>query len=250
MIAPFIFSIDKKVNSVYYLNMVHETDRRTRKRLEKTRLILSTAQTILLNEGLEAVTVHRIARELDLTVGALYRYFPSKQAMLTALGEDIVRGFTSALTQVAQQFRTEYQDGPLLDISEVFVIGYAFLDLAERSPARYRMVDLMLVDPRTMVQEEDRMTVLHTLFELLARVESRLAAAAEANLISPGPYRERTIGLWSSLLGISSMQKMRRLYPEQVPADQLPQHTLHPLFIAWDCKASDIEEASAHALDL
>ena len=168
--------------------------------------------------------------------------------MLTALGEDIVRGFTSALTEVAQQFRTEHQDGPLLDISEVFVIGYAFLDLAERSPARYRMVDLMLVDPRTMVQEEDRMTVLHTLFELLARVESRLAAAAEANLISPGPYRERTIGLWSSLLGISSMQKMRRLYPEQVPADQLPQHTLHPLFIAWDCKASDIEEASAHAL--
>ena len=80
--------------------MVHGTDRRSRKRQERTQRILSTAQTILLNEGLEAVTVHRIARELDLTVGALYRYFPSKQAMLTALGEDIVRGFTSSLSQI------------------------------------------------------------------------------------------------------------------------------------------------------
>ena len=39
--------------------MIHETDRRTRKRREKTRLILATAQEILLNGGLEAVTVHR-----------------------------------------------------------------------------------------------------------------------------------------------------------------------------------------------
>ena len=228
--------------------MIHETDRRTRKRREKTRLILATAQEILLNEGLEAVTVHRIARELDLTVGALYRYFPSKQAMLTALGEDIVRGFTSALTRMAQLYREEYEGDHLKDLTEVFVIGYAFLHMAERSPARYRMVDLMLVDPRSMVQEEDRMTVLQTLFELLGRVEARLEAASASGLISEGPFRERTIGLWSSLLGISSMQKMRRLYPEQVPADELPHHTLHPLLLAWGCDALNLEKASTQAL--
>ncbi len=228
--------------------MIHETDRRTRKRLEKTKLILSTAQTILLNEGLEAVTVHRIARELDLTVGALYRYFPSKQAMLTGLGEDIVRGFTSALTQLAELYAAQNPDAPLQTITEVFVVGYAFLDMAERSPARYRMVDLMLVDPRTMVREEDRMTVLQTLFELLGRVEDRLEQAAQNNIISKGPFRERTIGLWSSLLGISSMQKMRRLYPEQVPAENLAEHTLHPLFIAWNCDRAALEQASAEAL--
>ncbi len=228
--------------------MIHETDRRTRKRLEKTKLILSTAQTILLNEGLEAVTVHRIARELDLTVGALYRYFPSKQAMLTGLGEDIVQGFTSTLTELAQLYVSENPDAPHPEITEVFVVGYGFLDMAERSPARYRMVDLMLVDPRTMVQKEDRMTVLQTLFELLARVESRLEEAAQAKTISKGPFRERTIGLWSSLLGISSMQKMRRLYPEQVPADNLAAQTLYPLFLAWGCDPSALEKASEQAL--
>jgi AcrR family transcriptional regulator len=241
--------IDKKVNIVYFLNMIHETDRRTRKRLEKTRLILSTAQNILLNEGLEAVTVHRIARELDLTVGALYRYFPSKQAMLTGLGEDIVRGFTTALTEMAELYASENQNDPLKEITEVFIIGYAFLDMAERSPARYRMVDLMLVDPRTMVRKEDRMSVLQTLFELLARVELLLEQACKKDLVSKGPFRERTIGLWSSLLGISSMQKMRRLYPEQVPADNLAIHTLHPLFLAWECKPSDLNKASKKALE-
>ncbi len=229
--------------------MIHETNRRTRKRLEKTKLILSTAQTILLNEGLEAVTVHRIARELDLTVGALYRYFPSKQAMLTGLGEDIVQGFTSALTELTELYVAENPNDDLQDITEVFVVGYGFLDMAEKSPARYRMVDLMLVDPRTMVRKEDRMTVLQTLFELLARVESRLEQAAQAKTISQGPFRERTIALWSSLLGISSMQKMRRLYPEQVPADNLAAQTLYPLFLAWGCDPSDLKKASEQALE-
>ena len=120
--------------------------------------------------------------------------------------------------------------------------------MAEKSPARYRMVDLMLVDPRTMVREEDRMTVLQTLFELLGRVENRLEQAAQDKIISQGPFRERTIGLWSSLLGISSMQKMRRLYPEQVPAENLISHTLHPLFIAWECDRAALQTASEQAL--
>ncbi len=143
------FKVDKKVNIVYFLNMVHQTDRRTRKRQERTQRILNTAQTILLHEGLEAVTVHRIARELDLTVGALYRYFPSKQAMLAALGEDIVKGFTMSLSELADIYQADFAEHQTnATITKIFVIGHGFLQMAERSPARYRMVDLMLVDTR------------------------------------------------------------------------------------------------------
>ena len=45
------------------------------------------------------------------------------------------------------------------------------------------------------------------------------------------------------------MQKMRRLYPEQVPAENLVAHTLHPLFIAWNCDPSALEKASEQALE-
>lgn len=222
--------------------MVHRTDRRSRKRQERIQRILSTAQSILLDEGLEAVTVHRIARELDLTVGALYRYFPSKQAMLTALGEDIVRGFTSSLGQITDLYEASIQDSQSLSpLTSLFVISNAFLEMAERSPARYRMVDLMLVDPRSMVPEEDRMMVLQTLFEMLARVERLLDQSSTRNLISIGHSRERTIVLWSALLGINSMFKMRRLYPEQVPAKNLAEDTITALFVAWGCDASALK---------
>ena len=219
--------------------MVHGTDRRSRKRQERTQRILSTAQTILLNEGLEAVTVHRIARELDLTVGALYRYFPSKQAMLTALGEDIVRGFTSSLSQIIDIYEASLDEEQTASaLTPLLVISNAFLEMAESSPARYRMVDLMLVDPRSMVPEEDRMMVLQSLFEFLARVEQLLEQATTENIISKGHARERTIVLWSALLGINSMLKMRRLYPEQVPAKNLGEDTISALFIAWGCDQS------------
>jgi AcrR family transcriptional regulator len=233
------FTIDKKVNIVYLINMTHPIDRRSRKRQERTQLILATAQTILLNEGLEAVTVHRIARELDLTVGALYRYFPSKQAMLTALGEDIVRSVTSSLGQIADIYEASVQDSQAASpLTPVLVISRAFIEMAESSPARYRMVDLMLVDPRSMVPEEDRPMVLHTLFEMLGRVEQLLKQSTAEHLISAGQPRERTIVLWSALLGINSMLKMRRLYPEQVPAKNLGEDTITALFVAWGCDAS------------
>ena len=235
--------------------MIHGTDRRSRKRQERIQNILSTAQSILLDEGLEAVTVHRIARELDLTVGALYRYFPSKQAMLTGLGEDIVRGFTSSLSQIADLYETSLTDSQTLSpLTPLLVISNTFLAMAEHSPARYRMVDLMLVDPRSMVPEEDRMMVLQTLFELLARVEQLLEQSSSQNIISKGHPRERTIVLWSALLGINSMLKMRRLYPEQVPAQNLAEDTMTALFVSWGCDASafktHFKEATTFLTDL
>lgn len=230
--------------------MVHETDRRTRKRAERSRKILENAQTILLAEGLDAVTLHRIAREQDVTVGALYRYFSSKQELLTALGERTVRSFTLALEHMAsahrQQDTTGAQPNPL---TQLMVIGFGFLKLVSASPAQYRMVDLMLVDPRTMVPQSERPRVLETLFNLLSQVENLLDESQKLDLIRDGIPRERTITLWSALLGVVSMRKMRKLYPEQIPAQNLARELIHSLFIAWGCSEKNLKMTTEEAID-
>ncbi|MEL6182651.1 MAG: TetR family transcriptional regulator, partial [Myxococcota bacterium] len=59
--------------------------RRELKRKARREEMLHAAMSIVVNEGVSALTIARLARELDAAVGALYRYFESKQALITAL---------------------------------------------------------------------------------------------------------------------------------------------------------------------
>src|SRR5260221_9778949 len=47
--------------------------------------LYSTAMRLISERGYEATTIREIAREASVSVGLLYRYFPSKQALITAL---------------------------------------------------------------------------------------------------------------------------------------------------------------------
>src|SRR5437870_12652127 len=49
--------------------------------------ILAATAHILVREGFDAASTNRIADEAGVSVGSLYQYFPSKQAIVSALLE-------------------------------------------------------------------------------------------------------------------------------------------------------------------
>ena len=59
-------------------------------RAELTRAILDSASVQLAEVGPAALSVRQIARELEMASSAVYRYFPSRDALLTAL---LIRAF-------------------------------------------------------------------------------------------------------------------------------------------------------------
>lgn len=58
---------------------------RARVRAELTREIIEAAQAELAAEGAVSLSLRAVARRLDMVPSALYRYFPSRDALLTAL---------------------------------------------------------------------------------------------------------------------------------------------------------------------
>ena len=55
--------------------------------------LYDTAIQMISDRGYEATTLREIARHADVSVGLLYRYFPSKQAVITALYEELSGDF-------------------------------------------------------------------------------------------------------------------------------------------------------------
>ncbi len=58
---------------------------RARVRAELTREILAAAHEELASEGASALSLRAVARRLEMVPSALYRYFPNRDALLTAL---------------------------------------------------------------------------------------------------------------------------------------------------------------------
>nr|WP_193193899.1 TetR/AcrR family transcriptional regulator [Microbulbifer taiwanensis] len=70
---------------------------------ERARQILDTTGRLLEEVGLNDLTTILIAKELGVSVGSLYHYFPNKHAILYAMGEQWLSSMTVALEELEQQ---------------------------------------------------------------------------------------------------------------------------------------------------
>jgi AcrR family transcriptional regulator len=60
--------------------------------------LYATAIRMITERGYEATTLREIAREADVSVGLLYRYFPSKQSVIIALYDELSADYASRST--------------------------------------------------------------------------------------------------------------------------------------------------------
>ncbi|WP_438388494.1 TetR/AcrR family transcriptional regulator [Actinopolyspora saharensis] len=77
---------------------MNEVTRREQSRAATESDIRRHARELLVREGQEAVTLRAIARELGITAPALYRYYASREELLSRLREDICGDLSAELT--------------------------------------------------------------------------------------------------------------------------------------------------------
>ncbi|MDQ3294816.1 MAG: TetR/AcrR family transcriptional regulator, partial [Actinomycetota bacterium] len=173
------------------MNVVQETGRRARNRLERHQAFLRTAKAIVSAEGLEALTMQRIARALDCAVGTAYTYFPSKSALVAELQRE-------AIDLVAERYmlfreRSTLEIGrsdttaPVAALAHLVGFGRFWQATASELPDEARLLQLLLVETGgSVIAEEDIGRVLPAGLRLLGYAEAAVAAAAAAGALIPG----------------------------------------------------------------
>lgn len=69
--------------------------------------VVLAAEKLLKNEGLEALTIRKIAKLLDYSPAALYEYFPSKEEIIFALRENIFKKQVKLLRKIDPELDPE-----------------------------------------------------------------------------------------------------------------------------------------------
>lgn len=211
---------------IHFVNVVHEFVPHARRREDKTEALLDAAMSLLGREGLEGLTLQRVARELGLVTTAIYRYFPSKDALLAALQRRAVQSihehFVGVLADVRGKLATRRLSPEVAALAPILAAARAYVDLPRTHPETFRLVSLLLGDPRNLIADEEAMRTAPLVLAFLADVHALFADAVEAKALARDGEADRpehrTLVLWSTLHGLTQLAKLRRLAPHGLAA--------------------------------
>lgn len=173
--------------------MTNAQERKAQERQARRRRIQEAARTVFAERGYAGASIELIARAAQLSVGAIYLYFRSKEDLYVSLVEDTLTVFDVDMAQVREQSEVTSR---LRDTWSILVRW------AEKDPEGPRILRL-LAQPAIRPQLSDE--VVAAVSAGISRIQDHMGACI-ADGIHAGVYRQvnaREIAdlAWSVLLG-------------------------------------------------
>lgn len=109
--------------------------------------ILDAAMQLFEDHGLEAVSFRKIAALLGCSYSTPYRYFPSKDALLTAMRAQAFRWIEQSMLEATRE-----ESDPLRRLN---VLAEAFIRAGINRPKRYALMFFRLPEPETGPHQEE-----------------------------------------------------------------------------------------------
>lgn len=223
--------------------------RRAERRASRREEVLVAAMRLVAEEGLDALTIQRIAGAIGASVGGLYRYYDGKDALLCALQQ-------RAITAVAEDQATDVANarklfarvldgtrGGVASLATALVASTVVLRHAHRRPEEHKLLDAFLSAHESMLSDDGARASDDALRPLVDAVATELDGAVADGSIEPGDSSQRTYVLWAALHGLDHFRKRDRVLSPLLRVDQLVPATLLTVCRGWGASSTDATRA-------
>ena len=194
--------------------------------------IRATALQIILELGLEGLSMHELARRRKVTVGALYRYYDSKQFLVVSLEYECLESVRDALSCVQFQDLDRAQPQSYA-FESLRRIVHTYLHTLADNPAYERLISGILATPSPVVLDDDRAGAVQKMFEALASPTQQIQQLMALGIFESGEASERALILWVTVHGILQLKKMEDVSSGLICVDTLLEASLHTLVTGW-----------------
>ena len=215
--------------------MVQDTGRRERNRAARRTSYLGAALRIATEEGLHAVTMQRLADELDCAVGTVYTYFPSKSALVAAVQSEAIERLTASYAQL----NAELADAEPL--THVVAVGRFWIDIGRSYPQETRLLQLLMSHGEQALNDEDVNRVLPA-----AMTHLEIGREAIARAFPESDALARTITLAATLNGVLQVGRLARIAPELLDGERLAAAVLDDILLGWGADLGALAQAHSH----
>ena len=168
-------------------------ERKGRERAERESRIVAAARVIAEREGWDAVTVRRLAEEIEYSQPVLYSHFENRDAIVAAVAIEGFKELTVALREAAS--------GSTAPRKALEKVAMAYLAFALRQPALYQAMFILPTNLR--FAEAGTKPELRAAFESLAAVITPFCANVE----------DVTETFWAALHGLAALERSGRIRP-------------------------------------
>ena len=239
--------LDSDLNGVQTLNVVQVVDRRARNRLARREQYLRAAMHIVSDDGVERLTMQRMADELDCAVGTIYTYFSSKDALLAELQrlalDRIIGSYRLLLARVEPELHERADDATEAALTRLLLGLRFWVSTAEVYPEESNLFRALTTRPTRMSSDEaDRM--LPSAWQLFALAPTNVQGAIDAGAISPGNAGERMVTAAAALSGVLLLDGLAHFDPELFGGRRLALRLIDDLVRGW---GADPERLAAAA---
>jgi AcrR family transcriptional regulator len=188
--------------------------RRARERADTRKRIIAAALHVLETEGVAALTMRRIATDVEYSAPVVYQHFANKDALVLEL---VAHGHRLMLTVFGQALREPDTDRRVLRVASQYV------RFAGEHPHLFRVMN----DP--VVDADERRRVTEPAIDVLAELLATWSAAHDVTLAHPHQACEI---LWGTLYGIASLSHLGNDH-----AHHLAEEAVRAILLGWRTEA-------------
>jgi AcrR family transcriptional regulator len=169
------------------------TERKSRERADRKHRITAAARVIAEADGWSAVTIRRLAEEIEYSQPVLYSHFENRDAIVAAVA---VEGFREIATAMRLAARKSPDHRVALEN-----VAKAYLAFARKNPALY---EAMFTLPTGLhFAEAEKESELQDAFEVLAAVVMPVSTDVAVT----------TETFWAALHGLAELERSGRIRP-------------------------------------
>lgn len=227
-----------------------EPGRRARNRRQRERAYLDAAMAIAVADGLDALTMARLADAVDAAVGSVYTYFPSKGALVAELQREAVERLTASYHLIrdrSEAVLAGWDDEQAVALARVAVFGSFWISAGDTLPHEASLLHGLVSVSTVFVPPEERHRVLPASLAFLSEAGAVVVGASEAGAIRSQHDPAGAVVRWAAALtGVLLTENIAQVpdYPFEPRA--LARELLHELLLGWGARPEHVERVEAH----
>lgn len=167
------------------------------RRHERTRdAIINTARKLIVEKGVDRLSLREIARRIDYSPAGLYEYFGSKDEIIDAVCQESFDGLSRAFSLIDESLPLE---------TYLLELGVAYIDFARHHPDDFMLMFSRIESGLEHPPQQDELQQDNS-FAYLYNAVSRGVNSGEIVTHEMQDAMEITYALWSLVHGMATLQ--------------------------------------------
>ncbi len=176
-------------------------ERRAREKAQRKSQILDSARSLLLTEGLQGISINKIAHTAELGVGTLYFYFNSKEEIFAALQEEGLERLYAEVKRAIE--KEEHPADRLTAIARIYV---AF---SRDQKTYFDIINYFLSSPESFLTPHLKEQVDTYGTRIIDLLTETVEAGMDMKVFKAVNARQFAIMLWGTLHGLIQFRKLK-----------------------------------------